>query len=419
MKVLHLNTSDINGGAARGAYWMHTALKRAGVDSHMLVAEKYTNDDTVIGPKTITGGQKILNGIRQTVEYWPLKSYPNKSSGMFAPAIYPNPVIKRIQEINPDIINLHWVGLGLLRPEYLKTFARPIVWTLRDMWSFTGGCCYTEGCSRYQQQCGRCPMLGSDQENDLSRKVWKRKYAAWQGLDLNLAPISQWLADCAGKSSLLKDYPMQVIPNAVDTDIFRPIDKEAARQILQLPQDEKIILFGALSATTDKRKGFSYLDAALKQLNTSLPIRVVIFGADEVSMALDMPYIPLGRLNDDITLAMVYSAADVMVVPSIQEGFGKTAIEAMACGTPVVSFDSTGLRDIVEHLQTGYRAECFSSEDLAKGILWTLEDVERNTLLSRNSLERTRTLFSFSVQAQHYINLYDKCLQNERLSRSK
>ncbi|MEA5466000.1 glycosyltransferase family 4 protein [Leptothoe sp. PORK10 BA2] len=411
MKVLHLNTSDIDGGAARGAYWMHTALKRAGLDSHMLVAEKYTNDDTVIGPKTITGGQKILNGIRQTVEYWPLKGYPHKSPGMFAPAVYPNPVIKHIQEINPDIINLHWVGFGLLRPEYLKTFARPIVWTLRDMWSFTGGCCYTEGCNRYQQACGRCPVLGSNRENDLSRKVWRRKHAAWQGLDLTLAPISQWLADCAGKSSLLKDYPMQVIPNAVDTDIFRPIDKGAARQILQLPQDEKIILFGALSATTDKRKGFSHLVAALKQLNTPLPLRAVIFGADKVSMSLDLPYTCLGRLNDDITLAMAYSAADVMVVPSIQEGFGKTAIEAMACGTPVVSFDSTGLRDIVEHLQTGYRAECFSSEDLAKGILWTLEDEDRWQQLSKCAQHRVKTQFSFEVQAKKYSQLYQNLLK--------
>lgn len=411
MKVLHLNTSDANGGAARGVYWMHTALKRAGVESHMLVAEKYTSDDTVTGPTGITGGQKILNGIRQTVEYWPLKRYPNKRPGLFSPAIYPNPIIKRIQQINPDIINLHWVGLGLLRPEALKTFTQPIVWTLRDMWSFTGGCCYTEGCNRYQQQCGRCPVLGSERANDLSRKVWQRKHRAWQELDLTLAPISQWLADCASKSSLLGGYPVRVIPNAVDTHIFRPIEKGAARTILQLPQDEKLILFGALSATTDKRKGFDYLVAALKQLKTTQSIRAVIFGADKVSMVLDMPYTALGRLNDDVTLALAYSAADVMVVPSIQEGFGKTAIEAMACGTPVVSFDSTGLRDIVEHHQTGYRATCFSSEDLARGILWVLEEDDRWRQLSQQSLHRVKTKFSFEAQSSEYIQLYQELLK--------
>ena len=417
MKVLHVSTSDINGGAARGTYWMHTALKRAGIDSHMLVAEKYTSDDTVIGPSGITGSQKILNGIRQTVEYWPLKRYPHKSPGLFSPAIYPNPVIKQIKQIKPDIINLHWVGLGLLRPEQLKTFTQPIVWTLRDMWSFTGGCCYTAGCTRYQQQCGRCPMLGSDQENDLSRKVWQRKHLAWQGLNLTLVPISQWLADCASKSSLLHHYPAQVIPNAVDTDIFRPIDKKAARDILQLPQHDKLILFGALSATTDKRKGFNYLVAAIKQLKTddSLPLRAVIFGAEKstVSMPLDIPHTVLGRLNDDITLTLAYSAADVMVVPSIQEAFGKTAIEAMACGTPVVCFDATGLRDIVEHRHTGYRAECFNDSDLADGILWTLENPERNAKLSDNARKRTEALFSSPVQADSYIKLYQEILDKK------
>lgn len=411
MKILHLSTSDASGGAARGTYWMHTALKQAGVDSYMLVAEKHTSDETVVGPKTITGGQKILSGIRQTVEYWPLRCYPKKSSGFFSPAIYPNPVIKRIKDINPDIINLHWVGLGLLRPEQLKTFQKPIVWTLRDMWSFTGGCGYTEGCNRYHQQCGRCPVLGSDKEYDLSRKVWQRKYRAWQGLDLTLAPISQWLADCASKSSLLQGYPTRVIPNAVDTDIFRPIKKDTARNILQLPQDEKLILFGALSATTDKRKGFNYLVAALKQLKTTLPLRAVIFGADKVSMSLEIPYTSLGRLNDDVTLVLAYAAADVMVVPSIQEGFGKTAIEAMACGTPVVSFDSTGLRDIVEHYQTGYRAECFSSEDLARGILWVLEDEERWQQLSKQSCHQVQTKFSFAAQSSEYLQLYQELLK--------
>lgn len=414
MKILHLNTSDTDGGAARGAYWMHTALKRAGVDSQMLVAEKHSSDDTVTGPKGITGSQKIFNGIRQTIEYLPLKRYPNKTPGLFSPAIYPNPVIKRIKQINPDIINLHWVGLGLLRPEHLKTFTQPIVWTLRDMWSFTGGCCYTEGCNRYQQQCGRCPILGANQEVDLSRKVWQRKHHAWQDLNLTLVPISHWLADCAQKSSLLRTYPTQVIPNAVDTNIFRPIDKNAARDILQLPQEGKLILFGALSPTTDRRKGFSYLVAALKYLKADalLPLRAVIFGTDKPApMELDIPYTALGRLSDDITLALAYSAADVMVVPSIQEAFGKTAIEAMACGTPVVSFDATGLRDIVEHHTNGYRAECFSAKDLANGILWVIENDERWKRLSRQSRHHVKTKFSFEVQSMNYIRLYQKLLE--------
>jgi glycosyltransferase involved in cell wall biosynthesis len=258
-------------------------------------------------------------------------------------------------------------------------------------------------------------MLGSNKENDLSRKVWQRKHRAWQGIDLTLVPISQWLADCASKSSLLQHYPAQVIPNAVDTSIFRPIDKYVARDILQLPQRDKLILFGALSATTDKRKGFNHLTAALNQLETndSLPLRAVIFGANNLSpsMKLNIPHTVLGRLNDDTTLALAYSAADVMVVPSVQEAFGKTAIEAMACGTPVVSFDATGLRDIVEHRKNGYRAECFSAEDMARGILWVLEDTTHTQQLSQQSRQTVKTNFSFEVQAASYKALYQELLK--------
>lgn len=420
MKVLHLSTSDGNGGAARGAYWLHQALRQAGVDSWMLVAEKVTDDPTVIGSKGITGKQKILNGIRQTVEYWPLKRYSQKKAEFFSPAIYPSQIVKQVKAINPDIINLHWVGMGFLKPEYLKQFDRPLVWTLRDMWSFTGGCSYAGECTRYQQQCGECPVLGSSQANDLSRQVWKRKQKSWQALNLTLAPISHWLASCAQQSSLLQGYGVNVIPNAVDTERYRPLEKAVARQILNLPADKKLILFGALSPMADQRKGFRHLAAALKHLSVHGPnssqLVAVIFGANAPQKPLDLglPTLFLGQLHDDTMLALAYSAADVMVVPSVQEAFGKTAIEAMACGTPVVSFDSTGLKDIVLHLENGYRAQCFNAEDLAQGIQWVLETPQRWEQLSCRARETVEESFTFALQAEKYQQLYSQLLGMSR-----
>ncbi|MGI8936138.1 MAG: glycosyl transferase, partial [Phormidesmis sp.] len=193
MKVLHLSTADGNGGAARGAYWMHQALRQAGVDSWMLVAEKYTSDPTVIGPTGITGSQKVFNGIRQTVEYWPLKRHKSKKSGAFSVAIYPSKIAEHVEAIDPDIINLHWVAGGLLRPQDLSKFQqtrpRPLVWTLRDMWAFTGGCHYAEDCLAYQTICGQCPALGSTKIHDLAYRGWQRKQAAWQDLDMTIVPL--------------------------------------------------------------------------------------------------------------------------------------------------------------------------------------------------------------------------------------
>ncbi len=419
MKVLHLSTADANGGAARGAYWMHKALQQAGIDSHMLVAEKFTSDSTVTGSRGITGSQKIKRGIRQTVEYWPLKHYKHKRPGAFSPAIYPGNIVAQVNNIDPDIINLHWVAGGLLRPQDLALFQqtrhRHLVWTLRDMWPFTGGCHYSAECTAYQDGCGQCPALGSQKMRDLSYRTWHRKQAAWKDLEITIAPLSEWLADCARQSKLFAHQRIQVIYNAIDTEKYRPIEKLTARGLLKLPADKKLILFGALSPTADVRKGFSFLRTALQHLSAQSQLdslEAVVFGTDRPAQDLDLrlPTTFLGRLADDVTLALAYAAADVMVVPSTQEAFGKTAIEAMACGTPVVAFDTTGLRASVVHQYNGYFARCFDAVDLAKGISWVLEDAPRLRALSQNARQTVEDKFTFAHQARQYSALYQQLL---------
>lgn len=419
MKVLHLSTADANGGAARGAYSMHKALRGAGVDSWMLVAEKYTRDPTVIGSTGVTGSQKVFNGIRQTIEYWPLKSYKNKKSGLFSPAIYPSKIAAQVEAINPDIINLHWVAGGLLRPKDIRQLQgkrnRPIVWTLRDMWAFTGGCHYSGDCEAYQAACGKCPALGSDKANDLAYKGWQRKQAALRDLKIIVAPLSQWLAECARTSSLFSHQPIQVIPNAVNAERYRPIDSAIARNLLNLPIDKKLILFGALSPTADPRKGFKYLRKALQHLATQSnheQYEVVIFGTDKPAnpLELGLPATFLGRLTDDTMLALAYSAADVMVMPSIQDNFAKTTIEAMACGTPVVGFNATGFKDCVVHQKNGYAATCFDPTDLANGISWLLADNNRLQILSKNARQTVEDNFTLTLQAERYQRLYQEMM---------
>jgi glycosyltransferase involved in cell wall biosynthesis len=439
MKVLHLSTADANGGAARGAYWMHKALCSAGVDSHMLVADKFTSDRTVIGASDITGSQKVAKGIRQTIEYWPLKRYKNKQPGPFSPAIYPSRIAAQVEAIDPDIINLHWVSGGLLRPQDLRRFQRTrprhLVWTLRDMWAFTGGCHYSGDCTAYQTGCGRCPLLGSHSSRDLSSHIWQRKQAAWKDLNITIVPLSHWLADCAKQSKLFAHQPIQVIPNAIDAEVYRPIDKAIARNLFNLSQHKKLILFGALNPTTDPRKGFRHLRSALHHLALQShhdQIEAVIFGIDkpDEDLNLKLPTTFLGRLHDDIALVLAYSAADVMVMPSVHDNFAKTTIEAMACGTPVVGFNAKGFKDCVVHQQNGYAATCFDTVDLANGISWVLEDcIKPNTqgfqdeasliqtcsqtrwqMLSKNARQTVEDKFTVTRQAKQYQALYQKLM---------
>jgi glycosyltransferase involved in cell wall biosynthesis len=263
----------------------------------------------------------------------------------------------------------------------------------------------------YTNSCGTCPQLHSNKEKDLSRWIWQRKAKAWQDLNLTIVTPSHWLAKCAASSSLLKDIRIEVIPNGLDTKQYKPIEKSVARSILGLPEDKQLILFGAVSATSDPRKGFNFLQSALQNLSQSgwgKQVEVVIFGASQPKnlpeLGLKSHY--LGRLNDDISLSLVYASADLFLAPSVQDNLPNTVMESLACGTPCVAFDIGGMPDMIDHQQNGYLAKHFDIEDLARGIAWVLGDEERLRKLGINGREKVEQNFTLEIQANNYLSLY-------------
>lgn len=409
MKVLMMSTYDAKGGAARAAYRLHQGLKALDVSSTMLVKEKVTSDSSVLGPST-----KLGEGIaktKETLDALPLKLYSDRSKNTFSTQWLPDHSLAHVHKINPDIVNLHWIGGSYLKIESIARFNRPVVWTLQDIWAFTGGCHYAEGCKRFEDRCGACPQLGSKSEVDLSRWVWKRKAKAWKALNLTIVAPSNWMADCARSSSLFKGKRVEVIPFGLDTEIYKPVERTLARNILGLDQGKKVILFGAINATNDYRKGFHLLKAALKNLSSledKENITLCIFGAQRSKVLdnLGMHTHFLGHLQDDLSLAIAYSAADVMVVPSIEESFGQTVTESLACGTPVVSFAATGPKDIISHQNDGYLAIPYDTKDLAAGIRWILSDEERHQKLCENARSKVVQNFGLKLQASRYANLF-------------
>lgn len=413
MKILQLSTSDIEGGAARAAYRLHKGLRAIDIDSQVLVRAKLSHDPNVIAePSLLTKLGPTLNSV-------PLRTYRKRERKMFSPQWFPDHLASSVARLSPDIVNMHWVCNGYLQIETLKKLPYPLVWTLQDMWAFTGGCHYSESCDRYQKKCGSCPQLNSTKENDLSRQVWNRKFRAWKNANLTIVVPSSWMAECARSSSLFGQLRIETIPFCLDTDVYRPHNRQFARTVLNLPQDKQLILFGALAATSDKRKGFEVLASALRHLhcNQLLPnAELAVFGSDPPEKPVDLGFKAhyLGHLNDDVSLALAYSTADVMIVPSFQESFGQTASEALACGVPVVAFNATGLKDIVAHQQSGYLAEPYEAEDLAKGIVWVLADTERHTQLCRAARQRAEQEFSLSLQAYRYVSLFQDLLGGSR-----
>lgn len=412
-RILHLSTTDVQGGAARGAFWLHRALAEKGVDSLMLVDRKYSDDDRVIAP---ANGGRLVRRLRAYADTLPLYRYRKTDDSFWSVNWVPTRMTHMVETVAPDIVHLHWSGGGFLPIQVLKTFGRPVVWTLRDMWAFTGGCHYTAGCVRYQNACGFCPQLRSNSERDLSRRVFERKQRHWRDLDLWLVPISGWLARVAQQSPLFRGRPIEVIPNGLDVRRFQPTDMIAARTQLNLPRDRRLILFGALNATSDRRKGYSALCRAINALSRSGwrdRAELVVFGADggidRSALGLDVRY--MGHVDDDRQLSLLYAGADVMVVPSLQESFGKTLIEAMACATPVVAFDSGGPSDIIEHERTGYLARPFNPDDLARGIAWCLEGNGRATDLGIAARTRAEEMYDIDLIADRYRALYQRILE--------
>lgn len=413
MQVLNITTSDTGGGAGKAAYRLHQGLRSLDIDSQMLVQHKASDDLTVFSESSKVG--KLLAKARPTINTLPLHIYRERDNTFFSPQILPSNIHCKINNLDSDIVNLHWICDGFIAINSLKQIQKPLVWTLHDMWAFTGGCHYSGGCDQYVKSCGTCRQLQSNYAWDLSRWVWWEKCRGWKNLNLTIVTPSQWLASCARNSSLFKDKRVEIIPNGLDEKIYKPIVTTLAREILNLPQDKKLILFAAMKADSDKRKGFELLIQILEKLKSSQnkhDFELLIFGASYSDKSF---YSPLkknycGTFYDEISMALAYSASDIFIAPSLEDNLPNTVMEALACGTPCVAFEIGGMSDMIEHKHNGYLAKSFDTDQFAYGIRWILEDSDRYQRLCDRARQKVLSEFRIEIQASRYLDLYQELI---------
>ena len=411
MRPVLLNTYDQIGGAARAAYRLHRGLRRVGLDSQLLVQRKVSDDPSVHDPEGRLA--KLVARARPFLDSMPLWRYSGRRHEPFSPAGFPDGLARRVAALGADLVHLHWVGGGFLHTNSLAKFGRPVIWTLHDSWAFTGGCHVPGECVRYRDACGACPALGSARDRDLSRHVLERKRRAWSRQVLSIVAPSRWLADAAHASALFRESSIEVIPNGIDLARFKPFDPSAAREFLGLPLDRSIVLFGGVGSLTDRNKGFSFLVEALERLVSQLGVtnvELVVVGqsAPEPEPRLALPARYAGPLGDEESMALYLAAADVLVLPSLQENQPNMVVEAMACGTPTVAFRAAGLPDLVEHEQTGFLADPYDAESLARGIAWVLEDPARRKTLGMAARRRAERDHEIEGVARRYRSLYER-----------
>jgi glycosyltransferase involved in cell wall biosynthesis len=381
----------------------------------MLVQEKLSDDYSVHGPKT--KGTYLLARLRANFDAVPLCIYPARRTTFFSSSILPDTLKGEINRLNPDIVHLHWVAYGFMRLETLATIRRPIVWTLHDMWPFTGGCHYSEGCDRYLNGCGCCPLLSSSTRRDLSSWNWKRKADKWNNFPITIVSPSHWLGECARKSSLFKNANIELIPNGIDITRFSPRGKSLCRDILALPQSKKIILTGGIDYKSDQRKGFDLLLPVLRQLKETVPdaeLAVIGMTRPESIPDFGMPLHYLGRLNDEVSLYIAYGSADIFVAPSREENLSNMVLEAISCGLPCVSFAIGGMPDLIEHGLNGFLISPFDTADLAAGMARILEDDSLRSEMSYHSRQKAEREFAIELVVSRYGKLYEEVVSTHK-----
>ena len=412
LKVVHLCAQDV-GGAGNAAYRLHKGLQMSGVQSTLLVVNKQTEDPSVkvvYTPGALSGIKERWNAI--------LARYPHRPEGLeFFSDTKSDIRLDLVREIqSAHIVHLHWAAGMIDYPRMPVAFKKKtVVWTLHDMNPFTGGCHYAGDCRKYRRTCGACPQLGSVADEDLSRNIWNEKSCAFRGLNINIVTPSRWMGECARESRLFSGLPVSVIPNGFPLDVFKPYPKAAARKSIGVSGSARVILFGA-DSIVNARKGFKSLISALNKFeaaDSDIEVVFAFFGysPEAVGLETECRILDLGPISDENRLAEIYSAADLFVIPSLEDNLPNTVIESMACGVPVVGFSSGGIPEMVEHRKTGYLVETGDMDGLIKGIKWVLKSHDAGIDFVTVCRQKAIAEYAMEVQAGRYVNLYHHIFQ--------
>jgi len=406
MKIVHLTSGSMNSGASKGAYILHKKLLSKKINSYLINdAEVMLNQKKIIFVNhnfLLKIKYALVNIINKLPKIFYYKRKTNAFDNSLLGIKFTNyNLIKKA-----DILHLHWISKSFSDLSYLKKFNKPIIWTLRDMWAFTGGCHYSLSCNKFKKKCGKCLSLNSNSKKDLSYWNQKIKIKNYKDTDINYVAISMWLKKEASKSLLLRNKKIETIYNGINGSNFYPIKNLDIKRKKDIPLNKKIILFGSQYIDSEY-KGFNYLVESLKFLDTKKYF-LITFGKIHNLKYLDslnIEYKNFNFINNHKELNEIYNLADVFVASSVQEAFGKTIVESLMSGTPVVCFKKTAISEIVKHKKNGYCAKYLDSKDIAKGIDWVSKNYKKFN--DKRNLQKNKS-FTDDYMAKKYISLYKK-----------
>lgn len=403
MKVLVLTTFAHTGGAAIAAQRLVHALRGSGVETTVLSRRNISLPFW----KEKWGGVPFL---MERLRIFLANGMSRRNLFAVDTACCGDDVTRTAEYKEADVIHLHWINQGFISLNVLRKILRSgkrVVWTMHDQWATTGVCHYSDGCLRYETGCHHCPLLPGKGGNDLAATAFRKKQELYAEGAITFVACSEWLAGIARRSALGRGQEILSIPNAIDTAVFKPMERKAARELLGLKRDAVLILFGC-QKVTDKRKGLDYLIEAVRELPG---IGVVLVGG---SAAETEPLMPqgvevtcIGQVSDTARMAMLYAAVDAFVTPSLQDNLPNTIMEAMACGTPCVGFNVGGIPEMIDHRVNGYVASYKDARSLAEGIRYVTAEANAPRL-AEAAREKVMRCYSEKAVAERYMEVYRK-----------
>lgn len=410
MKVLHISQCDRQGGASIAAFRIMEAMNKNGIDARMLVLDKISDADCVYE----TGIHKINKFIsfvklKYSFEHHVCQFLLHPKLLFSCGFVHSSSIINNSMIRWADVIYIHWVVGGFLNIKDIGRvlkLGKPIFLFLHDMWFLTGGCHYSIGCQMWKKECEDCPMINRKDLKRVAHWILLRKQKEWNSKNLFVMSPSVWLSQCANESALFRNYRVFTVPNMINDRVFRVIDRETARKILNLPMDRKLILFGASGGSKNLYKGWSYADELMRRVGNLADLVVMGSSGDSSD---DYRIYSIGRIHDEYSLTLLYNAVDVFISPTQAEAFGLTIVESISCGTKVVVFNVGGVSDIINHMDNGYLSRPNDVIDLERGVLWALESPD--TMEERIRLhEGVKLKYSYSVVSSMHKKVINEVL---------
>jgi glycosyltransferase involved in cell wall biosynthesis len=402
-KVLHLNFSD-NGGAAIAVLRIHDALKRHNYKSKILVAEKINNSNDVFCNQNIF--DKFIWKQKKKISRNLKFVFKTKNKNTHTISFINSNILSQINKYDPDIINIHWIGNEFISLKQISKINKPIVWTLHDMWLYSGAEHYTTD-KRFIHGYNKDNRNSDESGFDINRWVWNKK-KKYLNKNMKIISTSSWQYQNAKKSYLLKNLDIYKVPLPIDTDAWKPIDQKNSRNDLSWINDKIYFLFGF---SDHSRKNIKGLDIALNlfdKFNKANDNNCIlnIFGK------IDKKYIDkeniniLGEINNPSELRKIYSASNLLLNPSRLESFGQVALEALACGLPILVNKGTGTNDLILSDEMGYILE----NEISSNFNSLLEWFNKNCLNNNQDLlhQKIKEYFSYDVIAKSYIKVLNK-----------